>query len=140
MTAENLNVKKLSEAYKLWNETSGGSIQHWLDLMADEVQMGSIADGKPGMEFSKSLSGKEAARQYFETLMEAWEMIFFTAEQFIAEGDWVVMRGRCKFQSRQTGKSAETPKADFVRFCEGRIVEYYEFYDTAKAFAAATAG
>jgi ketosteroid isomerase-like protein len=106
--------------------------------MSDDVEMGSLADGKPGMEFSKAVTGKQAAVRYFAELRDAWQMVHFTVDQFIAQGDQVVMRGRCKFKSRLTGKTAESPKADFLRFRNGLIVEYFEFYDTAKAYAAAT--
>jgi ketosteroid isomerase-like protein len=140
MSAERENVEKLRQAYQLWSDTHGESVQHWLDLMSDDVKMGSMADGQPGMEFSRSVTGKQLAKRYFADLNEAWQMIDFIADEFIAQGDQVVMRGRCCFKSRQTGKTAETPKADFVRFRNGLIVEYFEFYDTAKAFAAATPG
>lgn len=50
----------------------------------------------------------------------------------------VVVRSRFAFRNKQTGKSFESPKADFVRFRDGKIVEFFEFYDTAKAVAAST--
>ena len=31
-----------------------------------------------------------------------------------------------------TGKIVETPKVDFWRFRDGKAVEFYEYYDTAR--------
>jgi ketosteroid isomerase-like protein len=137
MTESQENVEKLREGYRLWHETRGGSVQAWLDLLADDVVMRSLADGAPGMELSRGRRGKTEAQQYFAELGAAWEMIHFTADTFIAEGDRVVMVGRCAFKHRQTGKAVESPKVDVFRFEKGKIVECMELYDTAGALAAA---
>ena len=138
MNNEEQNVETLRAAYQMWSDTKGAAVEHWLNLMADDVQMGSLADGNAGMEFSQARTGKQQATQYFAQLSASWEMISFVAEEFIAQGDRVVMVGRCAFRSRSTGKTAESQKADIVRFRDGKIIEYMEFYDTAKAYAAAT--
>lgn len=39
------------------------------------------------------------------------------------------------FRHRKTGKVAESPKADVFRFRDGLIVEFAEFFDTARALA-----
>jgi len=132
------NVSRLREAYRLWGETRGDSVSVWLDMMWDDVRMISLADGGSGMEFTRPHQGKSQAINYFQELNAAWEMLSFDAHEFIAQNDRVVMLGRCSFRSRATGKSAESPKVDIFRFKDGKIIEYQEFYDTAKAFAAAT--
>lgn len=130
------NVRKLRVAYQLWNDTLGESTQHWLDLMADDIKMTSLASSHPAMEFTKPVQGKVQAEDYFAGLKAGWEMVHFTPEEFIAQGDRVVMLGRCAFRSRLTGKTAESPKADVYRFRDGRIVEFFDFYDTAAAYVA----
>jgi uncharacterized protein len=64
-------------------------------------------------------------------------MIHYTTDEFIAEGDRVAMRGSTAWRSRKTGRVIDTPKADFVTFRDGKIVEFQEFYDTAVLMAAA---
>jgi uncharacterized protein len=130
------NVGKLRRAYQLWHDTRGSSAQHWLDLMADNVRMRSLTAGAPGMDFTKANHGKAEAAQYFAGLSADWEMIHFTPAEFIAQGDRVVVLSTCAFRHRKTGKVAESPKADVFRFRDGRIVEFFEFFDTARALAA----
>jgi ketosteroid isomerase-like protein len=139
MGAELDNVAKLREAYRLWNDTKGGSVGHWMDMMAENVQMQSITDGTDPMPFMKTKHGKTEAAEYFTGMAHDWEMVHFTVEEFIAQNDRVVALGSVAFRHKKTGKLAESPKADVFRFQDGLIVDFYEFFDTAKAFAATQA-
>ncbi len=134
---EDENVKILREAYQLWNESKAASVANWMSMVADDVQWRSLADGAAGMEFSKACCSKDEVAMYFEKLGREWEMIHYTVDKFIAQGDRVVMVGSCGFKHRRTGKMVETPKADIIRMKDSKIVEFFEFYDTEKAIAAA---
>jgi ketosteroid isomerase-like protein len=135
------NVSKLREAYRLWHETKGGSVQHWLDLMADDVSLDSLGNppDKTKMTHMRRQQSKVDAVEYFTGLNENWEMLAFTADEFIAEGDRVVMLGSCSFRFKKTGKTAKSKKADVFRFRDGKIVEYFEYFDTAAAYTATQA-
>ena len=130
------NVASLRRAYQRWHDTRGGSVQDWLDLMADDVAMRSLPDGGAEMPFTKARDGKAHAAAYFGELVADWEMIHYTTNQFVANDDVVVMRGSTAWRHRKTGREVDTPKADFVTFRDGKIVEFYEFYDTAALLAA----
>ncbi len=132
-------IEKLKEGYRQWNDTKANSVEYWLNLIADDVKWRSLADGAPGMEFTRSCDCKDDVVGYFQQLGEDWEMIHFTPEDFIAQDDKLVVRSQCEWRHRKTGKTVTTPKADFITFRNGKIVEFVEFYDTAKAFAAAQA-
>ena len=90
------------------------------------------------MEFSAPRKGKDTAYHYFTALAADWELIHYTAEAFVADGDRVAVFGKCAFRNRKTDKTAETHVANLWLFRDGLAVEYFELYDTAKAFAAAT--
>ena len=64
-------------------------------------------------------------------------MIEYKVDQFVAQGDRVVMLGRLRVapqEDRQGGR--DTPKADSWRFANGKAVEFYEYFDTAQVHAA----
>ena len=130
---EDDNVKILKEAYQYWSDHKEGSFEYWMDLMADNIQLNSIADGRKGMEFSRPCCCKQDVVRYFEELASEWEMIHYTVNEFIAQGERVVVIGSCGWKNRKTGKTVETPKADIIRMRNSKIIEFYEFYDTAKA-------
>jgi ketosteroid isomerase-like protein len=136
VSAQHDNVGKLRKAYQLWHDTRGGSVQHWLDLMADDVCMRSLPAGVPEMAFTKANRGKAEAADYFAGLAADWEMVHFTPEEFIAQGDRVVVLSTVAFRYRKTAILVESPKADVFRFRDGLVVEFFEFLDTARALAA----
>jgi hypothetical protein len=90
------------------------------------------------MAFARSYSNRDALRGYFDGLLGEWEMIHYTASEFVAQDDKVFMRGSTAWRNKRTGRSVETPKVDFWRFRDGKAVEYYEYFDTARVVAAAT--
>jgi ketosteroid isomerase-like protein len=138
MSDEASNVAVLKDAYRRWHDTKGGSVDHWMGLVADDIKFGSLAQAAPEMAFARSYSNRDALRGYFDGLLGEWEMIHYTASEFVAQGDSVFMRGSTAWRSKKTGKSVETPKVDFWRFRNGKAVEYYEYFDTARVLAAAT--
>ncbi|MFO1458776.1 MAG: nuclear transport factor 2 family protein [Verrucomicrobiota bacterium] len=134
------HVELLRRAYALWHETRGGSVEHWLGLMSGDVTIRSVAGAQPTLQFANPRDGLAEARHYFTALAAEWEMVHFTTEDFIAQGDRVVVLSRCSFRNRRTGREVESPKADVFRFRDGKIIEVVEFFDTAGAAAACQPG
>jgi ketosteroid isomerase-like protein len=136
MSDEARNVEILKAAYGRWSETLGGSAEEWLEICADEIAFGSIAYGPEGAKYLTEYRSREALKEYFAGLDRDWQMIEFATEHFVAQGDRVVMLGRCAFRYKKTGKVVWTHKADSWRMADGKAVEYFEFYDTAQVQAA----
>jgi len=130
------NLEELRSAYREWDESRGADPCVWLDLMADDVVLRSIADGSAGMEFSAPRQGIAEAAQYFAELTRAWEMLYFVVDDLFSAGDRAVMVGRCAWRYRATGKEVASPTAHIWRFRDEKIVSFEEFYDTARALAA----
>ena len=138
MSAEARNVEILKEAYRQWHETRGGSVDHFLGVCDQNVSFGSLPRGSAPMQFAAQYDNREVLRGYFKDLLDQWSMNFYEVMQFIAQGDTVVMQGVCSWTHKTTGKTCETPKVDIWRFRDGKAIEFYELFDTAAAFAAAT--
>jgi len=138
MSNEERNVGILRDAYARWHDSKGGSVDHWMELVADNIRFGSLAQGAPDLRFATSYDSRSALRGYFDGLLSDWEMIHYTVDEFVAQGDAVFMRGSTAWRNKRTGKEVETPKIDFWRFQDGKAVEFYEYYDTARVFAAAS--
>lgn len=131
------HVDRLRHAYNEWHESRGQSVSTWLDLLDEDVQLKSLADGASEMTFTAPRRGKAAVAEYFTGLLRDWEMISFSVHEFVAEGCRVVAVGRCAWRHRVTGKAVDSPIIGIWRFRAGKAIEFTEFYDTAKAFAAA---
>ena len=85
-----------------------------------------------GAAYLTEYQSRDQLAQYFAGLKRDWEMIEYVAENFVAQGDRVVMLGHCSWRNRHTGKVVATPKADSWRFADGKAIEFYEYYDTAQ--------
>ena len=131
------NVTILKEAYALWITTKGASADHWMSIVADEIKFGSLAQGAPGAAYLTAYQRREELAQYFAGLQRDWELLEYTYEHFVAQGDRVVMLGHCSYRNRNTQKIVATPKVDSWRFANGKAVEFYEYYDTAQVRDAA---
>jgi ketosteroid isomerase-like protein len=138
MADEARNVEILQAAYKRWADSKGGSADEWMKICADNIAFGSLAQGAvPAVQYMTAYSSRDALKDYFAGLSRDWDMIEYVAEQFVAQGDRVVMLGRCTFRHKKSGKTVSTPKADAWRFSGGKAVEFFEYYDTAQVHAAA---
>jgi len=130
------NIARLQRAYQLWNDTRGGSVDHWMGLMADDVVIHPPGGLDVGSGFFRKYEGKADAFAYFTGMADSWEMVHFTPEEFIGDGQRVVVLSRAAFRHLKTGKVADSLKADVFLFRDGAIVEYRDFFDTACAMAA----
>lgn len=131
------NVDKLRHAYARWHDSRGQDETVWLDLTADDFKLRSLGDGRPGVEFTKKRSGREELKQYLAGLKADWEMIYYRNDEFIEHGDRIVAVGECSWTSKHTGKTVVSPTVGLWRFRDGMVIEYFEFFDTAAAMAAA---
>ena len=137
MSNEAANVAALKDAYQRWHDSRGGSVDHWMSICADKIVFGSLIQGTaPGVAYMTTYNARDELGRYFEGLARDWQMIEYKVDQFVAQGDRVVMLGRCAWRNRHTGKLVKTPKADSWRFADGKAVEFYEYFDTAQVHAA----
>jgi uncharacterized protein len=123
--------------YKRWAETKGGNVDEILGLLADDVVWRSIANGLHGLNFAKEPLTKPNVRSYFENLGKDWELVFFDVERMIAQNNSVVVVAECSFRHRRTGKSFMSPKVDIWDFRRGKVVAFFEYFDTASAIRSA---
>jgi ketosteroid isomerase-like protein len=103
------NIEKLQHAYQVWHDGRGANEGVWLELMAEDVVLRSLGGGVAALDFSATRHGRAEAEFYFADLRASWEMIYYAADEFIAEDDRVVMVGRCAWRSRVTGKAGIVP-------------------------------
>jgi ketosteroid isomerase-like protein len=137
MSEEARNVEMLRVAYKCWHDNKGSCADHWLELCDPDIKFGSLMEAAvPPVNYFTTYSSRERLRDYFKGLSEDWQMMSFDAERFVAQGEHVVMLGRCKFQHKKTGVEVDTRKVDTWRIVNGKAVEFFEYYDTAKVLSA----
>lgn len=132
------NKALLEFVYRRWHESKGAAIDELMEVFDDAVTFGSLADGAAAAPFTAAAIGRHEVRGYFSGLLSAWSMIHYSVDAIIAEGDRVAVVGSTAWTNKATGKICETPKVDVWVFSNGRAVSFFEYFDTARMFAAAT--
>jgi ketosteroid isomerase-like protein len=132
MSEEDRNVAILKDVYAAWHETKGKSVDRWLAICADQLNFGSLAQTEKTVPYMKLYESKDTLGEYFRGLARDWEMIEYAVEHYVAQGDRVVTLGRCTWKAKKSGVVVWTPIANSFRFQNGKIVEFYEYFDTAQ--------
>ena len=132
MSIEDENVALLQEGYRRWAESRGGSVEHWLEIAADDIALKIL--GGPA---NAPASGKAALRAYLASVNDNWQMLDYEVAETIAQGERVVVVVDSAWRSRRTGEIGRLRMVNIWRIRDGRAVEFAEFYDTALAMAAA---
>jgi hypothetical protein len=138
MSQETTNVAILRGAYEAWHGTKGDP-SVWLDILADHVAWGSLADGRPGMEFTKPRASKEEVVGYFEELAKDWSMEFYHVNEYVAQGARVVAIGECSWTHKRNGNTVTIPKVDVWLIEDGKVTQFMEHYDTHTVIEASQA-
>ena len=87
-----------------WSETLGGSADHWLEICAEKIAFGSLANGPPGSTYLTAYQARDDLKSYFAGLAQDWEMMEYEVDHFVAQGDRVVMLGRCAWKYRRPAR------------------------------------
>lgn len=114
---------------RLYEEINQGHVEILEELVADDLIE---HEEFPGLE-----SDKAGVIQFFRQLRAAFPDLRMTADDFVAEGDKVVIRGTMtgthegEFMGIEaTGNRISVPFADFFRLEDGQIAEHWGATDT----------
>ncbi len=135
--AQNANVTLLHNAYKRWSDSKGTDLDGWRAISVENIKFGSLSAGAAHVA-NMSGGGRESVRAFFENVAKHWSFLSFHMDEFIANENAVVMRGRISWQNKRTGKVFSSAKMDYWRFCDGKAIEFFEVCDTAGIQAAAS--
>jgi ketosteroid isomerase-like protein len=86
--------------------------------------------------FSGIYHGKQQTAQYFRLLDQAVEALQFEPQEFIAEGDKVVVRGQSKWAVKSNGQTYENPWVHIFTVRDGKVARFQQFNDSAAAVEA----
>ena len=126
MSEENKIIAK--EAYSCFNR---GDIQGVLDMLTDDIDWRTPdVDGAP---FYGQKQGKEGALAFFQGLGSTEEPEAFEQNEFIADGDKVVVLGRWAATVKPTGRRWDTRLVHIFTIRDGKIAAFEEFFDNAAA-------
>ncbi len=130
---EQENTKLVKRAYELFKS---GDLEGFLNMFSDDVSWET-----PKVEntpFGGKVSGKENLANWITEFNETEEMSVFEQDEFIAQGDKVVVLGRVEARSKATNNEYSTNIVHIMTVKDGKITGFLELLDTAAAEKAYT--
>lgn len=136
MSEQSVPLEALHRAFRIWGESKGTDPRPFLALVADDVDWRSASEaghvGK-GLSFTGQRNGRAAVDAYFSELAENWQMEHWTVDDILTDGGAAVVLGHCGWYANATGRLVSTQIAIVLRFRDGKIISFREFFDTAAA-------
>lgn len=127
MDASEANVALVRAIYDRY---STGDIEFLFGVSADDILWSS--SGLPHrFPTATKRQGKEAVRDFFDLLRKDWTVEVHDPQEFIGQGERVVVRTHVRVRNNETGKYAEFEKADLLTVRDGRVQSFQEIFDSA---------
>ena len=135
-----VTLAAVRRAYQIWNDSRGEDVEALMSLMADNVQLTTLANGASPLEFSRPCRNKKELTRYFEGLLGDWDLLDAAIEEIVCDRDCVVVLLDTSWRNRRTDKYFESPAAHAWRFRDGKATHVRLFFDTARWSHAAHGG
>jgi ketosteroid isomerase-like protein len=120
------NKQRVQEAYQLFLK---GDIQGVIDRCHDDAEWTSPESDY--IPFAGMFRGKQGIAEFFSKLGASAHPQRFEPQEFIAEGDKVVVLGQATWQVKPTGRSFDTPFIHVFTMRDGKVARFEAHADTA---------
>jgi ketosteroid isomerase-like protein len=128
MSQDNLDV--IRRGYDAFGR---GDINTLLTLFDEQIVW--VAPGPPELRTSGRRVGPQAVAEFFAAVNDLFEIQRFDPQEFIAQGDRVVVLGHESARVRATGKVLESDWAHVFTLRNGKVTAFQEYFDTSEFVA-----
>lgn len=122
------NKQLIMRAYEMYKNKD---IKGIIALCDDKIEW--IAPESDYIPFAGNHIGKDQVAQFFANLDQAQDVIRFEPQNFIAEGDKVVVTGSASWHVKATGRSYDSPWVHVFTLRDGKIARLDQHTHTAAA-------
>jgi uncharacterized protein len=123
----NVPVAVVRTAYEAFGR---GDVPVVLGMLAPDVEwVESEAKGIPAR--GTHIGPQMVAENVFSTVPQAWQEFALVPEDFFADGDTVIVRGRVRAVAKATGRSMDVPFVHVFTVADGKIQRMTNHHDTA---------
>ena len=130
---DSVNVSIVRQAYEDYRHGNLGKIKA---ALADDVSWRVVGEQNSFAPFGEWRT-PDGALDYFDRLAKMLDTERLELEEFVAEGDTVIVTGRTFGVIKASRKKVEVEWIHVFKLKDGKITSYREFLDTARLLAAA---
>jgi ketosteroid isomerase-like protein len=113
----------------LYSAYAGGDGERMAALIADDVDF-IIYGPVQVFPFAGHHQGKDAALEALGRIAEDYLLESYVPQVTVIDGDRAAVMSDVAFKQRSSGRTLRFHIADFLRFRDGRLVEFREFMNT----------
>ena len=106
-----------------------GDVPGVLEALAPEVEW--WVGGPSEVPYAGTRRGREQVKHFFEELARAVEFQRFEPQEYVSEGDTVIVLGQERLQVRASRQTIENGWVMVFTLRKGQVVTFREFNDTA---------
>jgi ketosteroid isomerase-like protein len=120
------NIRAIEELYAAFGRAD---LPFILDMVAEDVEW---QHPRPAdIPWGGNRRGREEVAQFFAAIGERLEVEEFSPEQFVAQGDQVIVFGRERMRTRSTGRVYQGKWVHAFKLRGAKIAQFREYTDTA---------
>lgn len=128
--SENITAtKKLFEAF------GAGNVPAIVELLNDDIVIEFYGPEKI-IPYAGRYHGKNKARDFFETVLSSVDIHVFEPEEFIGDGNKVVVTGHLHLTARSTGRAIKSDFVHVITMENHKWSRFRDFMDTSAAVSA----
>ncbi len=125
---EQENTKLVEKSYELFKS---GDIGTLLNMYSEDASW-EVPESET-TSFGGKRNGRESIAEFFSLVNDTQENLSFEPQEFIAQGDKVVVLGHYSWRVKATGGEFDSDFAHVVTVKDGKITSFHEYTDTAAA-------
>jgi ketosteroid isomerase-like protein len=122
------NTDTLRQGYEAFGR---GDLDGAVENFADDIRWENPE--APQMPQNGVTEGKDAVKQLFAEVGNYWDSFNLAPDEFIEQGDTVVVLSHAEAKGKDTGKEVKLPWVHVFRFSDGKVSEVQALTDTALA-------
>ena len=122
------NTDILREGYEAFGR---GDLDGAVENFADDIRWENPE--APQLPNNGVTEGKDSVKELFANLFDFWESFSITPDEFIEDGETVVVLSHSESKGKDTGKEVKLPWVHVWRFSDGKATEVQALTDTALA-------
>lgn len=130
--SEQENIQLTQQIFTAFQE---GDVPFLLNILAEDVEW-YVAGSQEHIPLAGTYHGREQVAQVFQTVGKFLELQQFQPQEFVAQGDRVVVFGHALGCIQSTNHTVEYDWVHLFTLYDGKVTKFSEYLDTAAITAA----
>lgn len=107
---------------------AGGPDKASFDELASFLDPEVVVHQASSLPYGGTWRGHQGMKAHFVAMSQAWESFDILEQEYLAQGDTIMVYSKIRACAHATGKNLDFPIVQLVTIKDGRFVEFRQFY------------